>query len=242
VLAQLKFIYTAGRDQHGRPIVVILAPRLPRDRRLDHDNVLLYFIHILHPIAEHGDYVVVYVHSKSIPEENKPQLSYIKRMYSVFPRSYKKNLKACYVVGSGFWLKMFLSLLKPVVSSKFWKKLKHLKHGTDIYAHISKEQLQIPEEMLIATKQKKIATVPVSRIFGVPLTDAIANRLPTATGVPLVVEHCLKYLEQHGLEAEGLFRISGTQVVVEGLKVDRVLMLGSSIKTMVVVEGVQPEV
>ncbi|XP_043530311.1 protein FAM13A-like isoform X2 [Chiloscyllium plagiosum] len=55
------------------------------------------------------------------------------------------------------------------------------------------------------------------KVFGVSLRD-LQQRGQTIDGVPLVVQHMVEYLQEHGLEQEGLFRVNGNVRVVERLR------------------------
>lgn len=55
------------------------------------------------------------------------------------------------------------------------------------------------------------------RTFGVELATLLAG-VPPGRTVPLVVETMVQFLEEHGLESEGLFRVSGSVRAVERLR------------------------
>ena len=49
-------------------------------------------------------------------------------------------------------------------------------------------------------------------VFGIPLRDVIANsKAPGPHEIPLLVRRCVDYVEQIGLQEEGIYRISGNQ-------------------------------
>lgn len=62
---------------------------------------------------------------------------------------------------------------------------------------------------------------PVRRVFGAPLSDAVRYNSPRDVRVPLpaVVYRCIQYLDARGaLVEEGIFRLSGSNVVIKQLK------------------------
>ena len=57
--------------------------------------------------------------------------------------------------------------------------------------------------------------------FGVPLAEAVEYCAPRGVDVclPAVVYRCIEYLEaKHAASEEGIFRMSGSNVVIKGLK------------------------
>jgi predicted amidophosphoribosyltransferase len=52
-------------------------------------------------------------------------------------------------------------------------------------------------------------------IFGVPL-----EHVKKENNVPIPVEHCVRYLEQRGLNEEGLLRVAGNTTEIKKLKAE----------------------
>ncbi|RFU72015.1 rho gap domain-containing [Trichoderma arundinaceum] len=62
---------------------------------------------------------------------------------------------------------------------------------------------------------------PVRHVFGAPLAEAVRYNSPVDVDVPLpsVVYRCIQYLEsQNAIFEEGIFRLSGSNVVIKGLR------------------------
>ncbi|XP_032878196.1 protein FAM13A isoform X2 [Amblyraja radiata] len=57
----------------------------------------------------------------------------------------------------------------------------------------------------------------VGKVFAVPLSD-LQQRGQMDDGIPLAVRHMVEYLQQHGLEQEGIFRVNGNVKVVDRLR------------------------
>lgn len=68
---------------------------------------------------------------------------------------------------------------------------------------------------------REVYSGPVRRTFGAPLADAVRYNSPRDIRVPLpaVVYRCIQYLEAKGaITEEGIFRLSGSNVVIKSLK------------------------
>lgn len=68
---------------------------------------------------------------------------------------------------------------------------------------------------------RDVYTGPVRRVFGAPLSEAVRFNSPRDVRVPLpaVVYRCIQYLDARGaLVEEGIFRLSGSNVVIKQLK------------------------
>jgi len=97
-------IYVAGVDKHNRPVVVVIGKWFLYTE-FDLDKAVLYLIRKLRPVADSGDYTVVYFHTKTA-RDNIPHYWWIKHVYNTLGYEYKKRLKAFYVVHPTLWTKM----------------------------------------------------------------------------------------------------------------------------------------
>eukprot|EP00794_Sanderia_malayensis_P012280 gene12280-13545_t len=60
---------------------------------------------------------------------------------------------------------------------------------------------------------------PASPVFGVPLEVAIArSRMSDGIELPCVFRECIQYLEEKGLDQEGIYRVSGVKSKIDDLK------------------------
>eukprot|EP01133_Synstelium_polycarpum_P016668 gene16668-19807_t len=209
-IESLNFIYQAGKDNLGRTIIVIIASNLPA-KKIDMDRVLLYTISIMDPVVER-DYVLCYVHT-NMSNDNKPSFAWLKKVYSIFNRKYKKNLKGLYIVHPTTWIKFTLRLFKPFISSKFWLKLTYIDDLSDLFKVFSKEQLSLPNHIMM----HKPAGRKAQPIFGAPLEEVV-NRPDNPSEIPVIVEKGLVYLEKRALKVEGIFRLSGANSQIKSLK------------------------
>lgn len=90
------------------------------------------------------------------------------------------------------------------------------KNSADIGANPSNDpNLSLPQQQY----QEQITNVKA--VFGAPLAEAVEYCAPHGVEVclPAVVYRCLEYLEaKHAASEEGIFRMSGSNVVIKGLK------------------------
>ncbi|GMI02699.1 hypothetical protein TrLO_g6860 [Triparma laevis f. longispina] len=140
-IAKLGFIYKSGRDINGRTIIVIVARHLPA-KAIDMNRVLLYIIRVMDSIVER-EYSIVYVHS-TMQSQNQPELSWMQEVTAIFNRKYKKNLKRFFVVHPTFWVKMVFWALSPIISDKFWMKLKYVSELSELEKYLELDKLGLP--------------------------------------------------------------------------------------------------
>eukprot|EP00742_Colponemidia_sp_Colp-10_P009102 GILJ01009901.1.p1 GENE.GILJ01009901.1~~GILJ01009901.1.p1 ORF type:complete len:451 (+),score=65.41 GILJ01009901.1:479-1831(+) len=143
-IAALQIIDVKSRDSLQRPVVIVSASAL-NQVKIDLDRFLLYLVLQLDGMVEQ-DYVVLYIHGPLL-SSNRPDLLWIKRVYNLFNRKYKKNLKALYVVRPNFWLKTVMLMLRPFLSSKFWRKVTYLEQLEDVWMHFDKQQIHLPDSV-----------------------------------------------------------------------------------------------
>jgi hypothetical protein len=67
------------------------------------EQIMLYMIQLLDTVVER-DYTVVYTHT-NIEAHNKPPTKWLKEVYDIFNRKYKKNMKRMFIVHPSFWVK-----------------------------------------------------------------------------------------------------------------------------------------
>jgi len=210
--APLNFLYQSGKDPYGRPIVVIIGANLPA-RTIDLERVMLYAISVMDPIVE-SDYVLVYVHT-NLSSDNKPPFTWLKKMYTIFNRKYKKHLKNLYIIHPTVWIKLTLRLFKPFISNKFWKKLTYIDQSADIFNYFSKDELSLPNYVLTYGAAPK----KVQPMFGHKLEDVVQRQTDSeGHDVPVVVTKAVAYLRAKALQIEGIFRISGSSAQIKELK------------------------
>lgn len=56
-----------------------------------------------------------------------------------------------------------------------------------------------------------------AQLFGGPLSEAM-RRNPSGSGLPVVVEECMRFLREHALQEPGLFRVAGNKDLIDHLR------------------------
>jgi Rho GTPase-activating protein 1 len=215
-IQQYQMLYQAGVDFCNRPILVVIACKFPA-KKMSIDRFLLYCISVMDPIVER-DYIIVYIHS-GMTSENKLQFSWLRKVYSLFNRKYKKNLKQLFIVQPSFWVKTVFRLFRPFISSKFWKKLVYIEDiKTELSKFLNIQQLKLPEDVIQMTTKRLPKQQEERQMFGKSLTEVMQHPLNKGRSVPIVLEKAVKYLEERGTDVEGIFRLSGNAVRVKEIK------------------------
>lgn len=193
----------------GDQLLWLFASRLPA-KKVNLDDLLLYFISVLDPIVR-DDYVLVYVAS-DITSANRPPFSWLRRAYSLFSRKYKKHIQKLYIIHPTTFTKLMMKLMKPLISEKFHKKLVVVENISQMLQFISPDQLRLPESCYAVTLRKGQQYT----LFGVTL-EVAAQQCPHASGIAKPIYQVMRHLYRHGLTEEGLFRVSGSEAVVRQL-------------------------
>jgi len=174
----------------------------------------LFCIHRLDAVVK-DDYVLVYVGANS-SSANRPSVGWMRKAYGLFSRNYKKNVQKLYLIHPSTFTRMCLKFFKPFISEKFWRKLVQVDDVGQMHHFISPEQLRLPESCyeVALRKGQKFA------LFGTSLEKAVED-CPHPSGIPApLVPVFLHLMEPKCIQTEGLFRVSGSETVMKGLRVD----------------------
>lgn len=144
-LESLKFLQLVGKDVAGRSIVVVSACRVPA-RSTDPDRLIQFVIRTLDREVA-GPYVIVYFHS-GCRQQNKPELTFFRRIHKALTRKYKKNLQNLYVVHPTIFVKMVTWFTRPFVKKQFKSKIRHVSRLSSLFKTFDCKQLRIPHEVL----------------------------------------------------------------------------------------------
>jgi hypothetical protein len=203
---QLHILDITGHDPLGRPIVVFVASRLPA-KSLNMDDFLLFIIQKLDQVVK-NDYVLVYVGSE-VSAQNRPSVAWLRKAYGLFNRNYKKQIQKLYLIRPTTFTRVALKFFKLVVSEKFWRKLVTIDDISQLHLFVSPEQLKLPEACYSVQLRKGQKLV----LFGVSLERALAEN-PHPSGCPAFLVDLFSFLGREAvLQTEGLFRVSGSEVV-----------------------------
>ncbi|CAH2056250.1 unnamed protein product, partial [Iphiclides podalirius] len=136
-----------GYESSGAAIIVFSACHLPDTARPDYryvmDNLFLYVIWSLERLVT-DEYVLVYLHG-SAGRRRLPTFAWLHECYKLIDRRLRKSLKHLYLVHPTFWLKSFVVITKPFVSSKFFRKLSYVRNLNELVQQVPVEPNAIPE-------------------------------------------------------------------------------------------------
>eukprot|EP01147_Barroeca_monosierra_P007181 gene7181-480_t len=213
---------TAGVDRLSRPVFVFYACNLPQRESGLHDKMLRYIFKTMDAIVE-NDYSIVYFHH-GLHRDTKPSLSWLRKAYSSFDRKYKKNLKALFVVHATIFVRTVMTLLRPVISKKFGRKITFIHELSALDEHIHLTQLEIPavirefdEKLSRSRRQKMMATTHRSAgVFGTPLEEV--EKIHSEYNIPKIIVDAVEFLRREALDVEGIFRRSANANTIKELK------------------------
>lgn len=130
-------------------IIVFSTCFLPDRSRSDYHyvmaNLFLYVIKTLQQLIT-DDYVLIYFHGGS-NKNNVPPFRWLKKCYQLIDRRLRKSLKAMYLVHPSFWLKSMVWMLRPFVSTKFWRKLVYVRSLNELYGFVNVERAAVPDKV-----------------------------------------------------------------------------------------------
>ncbi|XP_013143719.1 PREDICTED: protein prune homolog 2 isoform X2 [Papilio polytes] len=136
-----------GYEAGGAAIIVFSACHLPDTARADYryvmDNLFLYVIWSLERLVT-DEYVLVYLHG-SAARRRLPTFAWLHECYKLIDRRLRKSLKHLYLVHPTFWLKSFVVITKPFVSSKFFRKLSYVRNLSELMSRVPVEPNAIPD-------------------------------------------------------------------------------------------------
>lgn len=229
-IARHQIVEVAGDDHFGRKVIVFNACRMPPQHQLDHHKLLMYLKQTLDKYVE-SDYTLIYFHH-GMTSENKPSLNWIRDAYREFDRKYKKNIKALYIVHPTMFIRTILILFKPIISFKFGRKINYINYLSELEEVVKCEQLVIPrtvreydDKIRLSQKPSAVTVLDSPTLspslpfqqFGVPLL-ILRERGANAEGIPLVMFQTIGFLQENGLQTEGIFRRSANVFQVKEIK------------------------
>ncbi|NWR38827.1 SRGP2 protein, partial [Tachuris rubrigastra] len=91
----------------------------------------------------------------------------------------------------------------------YFTKMKEYLEGRNLIT-----KLQAKHDLLQKTLGESESGTPISA----PSQAVALTTLDSSQAIPLVVESCIRFISRHGLQHEGIFRVSGSQVEVNDIK------------------------
>ncbi|XP_012870562.1 PREDICTED: bcl-2/adenovirus E1B 19 kDa-interacting protein 2-like protein [Dipodomys ordii] len=143
-----KVVSHGGHHGDGLNAVIIFAScYLPRSNIHNYtyvmEHLFRYIVGTLELLVAEN-YLLVHL-SGGTSRAQVPPLSWIRQCYRTLDRRLRKNLRALVVVHATWYVKAFLALLRPFISSKFTRKVRFLNSLEELAQLISLDQVHIPE-------------------------------------------------------------------------------------------------
>ncbi|XP_053472432.1 rho GTPase-activating protein 1 [Ictalurus furcatus] len=229
-IARHQIVEVAGDDNFGRKVIVFSACRMPPQHQLNHHMLLMYLKQTLDKYVE-SDYTLIYFHH-GMTSENKLSLSWLRDAYREFERKYKKNIKAFYIVHPTLFIRTVLIFFKPLISFKFGRKVHYVNYLSELEEIVKCDQLVIPsrvrayDDKIRMNLKPSVVPGPISpahspplpfQQFGVSLS-ALRDRGADSDGIPLVMRDTITFLQEKGLQTEGIFRRSANVNLVKSIQ------------------------
>jgi hypothetical protein len=207
-----RILTMAGKDRDGQPTVIFFEGHM---KDVDSNVVFLYFCKTMDAIVK-SNYCLVWIVDNS-SNASRPGFSWLLNAYRTISYDYRKNLKGFYLIHPTFVYKTIFQFFKPFVSKKFWVKLHSCNEVCDVSQWIDKEELALPPQILMYDYglQRRF---PV-KIFGKGLGDLLERKSETGRRVPRIYQNLMDFLEFHGANEEGIFRVGGKSDEVQTMKV-----------------------
>jgi Rho GTPase-activating protein 1 len=213
-LEAMNILTIRGTDKEGRPIVVFTEEHV---RKEDLDRVLYYIVKKLDKVVE-KNYVMIWCVNNS-SSQNRPGFNWLLNVYRSLSRKYKKNLKSFYLIHPTFMFKVIIKCFRPFVSDKFWKKLHLCDRLSQLYVDIDKETLPLPPSILTYDFLLNKESSDMNPVFGVSLSELMSRPENKGETIPKFLKHLMDHIRQHGMNAQGLFRLSGNVTEVNKVKI-----------------------
>ncbi|RKP15189.1 hypothetical protein BJ684DRAFT_14532 [Piptocephalis cylindrospora] len=155
-----------------------------------------------------NDYTLVFFSGGA---KYRPGWAWLFKSYQQMSRNYKKNLKHLYIVHPSMWARIMIDMMSAVVSNKFYKKLTYVPTLSDLAVHVPLKEMRLPDAIYEYNFkfEPAVRSPPQARprkplMFCRPLEEVMEGD----GGLPRVVDDCIKYIREHGLDVEGIFRRS----------------------------------
>eukprot|EP01137_Pigoraptor_chileana_P030570 Opistho-2@17231 len=140
-VARHRMLYQSGTDTMGRPIIMFVGRSCPA-ASIDSERLTSYLIATMDPLVTR-DFVIVYFHTLT-ESENLPDLSYMRDLYDLVDKRYKRNLKALYIVHPTFWSKCATWFFTTFTATNIKECVRSIESLHELYAVINPDQLNIP--------------------------------------------------------------------------------------------------
>ncbi|RNA02234.1 rho GTPase-activating 8 [Brachionus plicatilis] len=219
-------VNVCGTDLSGRPIIVLSAVNLPNADQISqekeffhsHQHFFDVLLEVLCGILENyveSEYTLVYFHY-GLKSSSQPPFNWLTKVYKMLDRKFKKNLKALYVVHPSVLFKVLWQVIRPLISSKFNKKVTYCSTLAELGAHIDLNILKIHPEIRIhdASLKPRKSSVSIEQVQFGPFQQFKVSLQKIADEnkgdpIPLCLKEGFIFLRKN-IDEEGIFRKSGS--------------------------------
>eukprot|EP01136_Pigoraptor_vietnamica_P037897 Opistho-1_new@106489 len=164
-IAKHRMLYQSGTDSMGRPIIMFVGKYCPA-ASVDPERLTSYLISTMDPLVGR-DFVVVYFHTQT-ESDNLPDFSYMRDLYELVDKRYKRNLRALYIVHPTFWSRCATWFFTTFTATNIKERIRNIDSLHELYAAINPDQLNIPPFVLDYDHQENGPSLPVSSSFRTP--------------------------------------------------------------------------
>lgn len=111
-------------------------------------HLVLFFRYVISTLEllVMDEYMVVYLHGAA-PRQKVPSFRWLRQIYEMIDRKFKKNLNQLLIVHPTFFLRTVMLMTKPFLSPKFYTKLKYIRSLEELGQMIPMEHMYIPKEI-----------------------------------------------------------------------------------------------
>ena len=188
----------------------------------DLHKLLLFFVRELHDVITTNDagYCMVFCQSGASSFRGVG-ISFLRRVYKILGRRFKKNIKALLILHPTNALKTLFFFARPFISTKFWRKVHYFQTGSEL---VSSELLSGAVWGPGSMGKKGVLVLPTISMSiddGLPLTGTwtardspirfmgcpVEHELINSYGIPDFLSTCYQLLGM-SLNTDGMFRIS----------------------------------
>ena len=118
-----RILYRAGKDSTGLPVFVVVTRHIELES-VELEELLLHMIRTMDgDVADEMGYTMVLCYT-DVTDDNVPPLAWVREVYDLLPRKFKKNLKHLHVVHPSFLMKVMTWFLQVFISPKFFNKVR----------------------------------------------------------------------------------------------------------------------
>ncbi|TYZ62128.1 hypothetical protein PybrP1_005149 [[Pythium] brassicae (nom. inval.)] len=159
-LRALRFLYSAGVDRAGAPVIVYEGARLPVDA-VDLDRVALFVVQSMEAVVG-GSFSVLYVHA-GVTGENQPTGAWLRRLFRLFSTQHQANLRFVYVLEPTLWLKLLVLVARGFATNDFYRKIVYLASEREL-DHVA-DSLALPPH-IYTKRSPPAAAEPTPKLDG----------------------------------------------------------------------------